>query len=216
MDNANNRFQREYILNLKFLKKYINLSILFNKNNLYTSYHVDQQTYCMCKNRYSLNVCFDLKKSRFCQTFLDISDYKSENCDIVNAFNGIFTQYRNLVFYDNQESIHMDKVLMFDSFVENKLDIHVFRLYKFDREFLFCLCSRQYIDNKFKRKIVRSSAFNLMTKDCHSYLDSLYKKYYVENKFESCEDAMMSLFDDKKDKQTCDITPQQRQNGVIL
>lgn len=210
----NNNFNRSYNLSLKFKKKLFDLNILFNNFNTYTSYFIKKETYHTLKNcGNKLNVCFDIKRSLFCNTFLDFDDKKCDSCNLVNSFNGIYTQFKDLLYYDIKETITLGKILSGSSFIENKLDINVFKLYKFPDDFVFCICNRQFVNDKTKKRFVRSSTFSMYSNDCNNYLFSLYKKYKTDGgKLEDCETAMESLFDNGKPN----MTPQQLQNGFQL
>ena len=212
-DRKNENFNRIYGPVLKYGKKNLQLYILFNNYNIFTAYHINPKTYNFLKNKNIIKVCFDFKKSRFCNTFLDYSNTKSDSCTCINSFNGIFTQFKDILHYEYKESIVMDKVLLSNTFIENKIDINILRLYKFPLDFLYCICNRQYINNDRKKRIVRSSSFCIYSHDCASYLQQLYKKYKTTGtKFENTEDAIESLFDEKNS----DLTPQQIQNGFQL
>ena len=211
-EEPNVNFNRTYTLWLKFHKKVFDLNILFNDYNTYTGYYIKPGTHHVLKLENKLNVCFDIKKLLFCNTFLDFNDKRSDSCNIVNGFDGIYTQYKDILYYDMKETVSMGKVLIDNSFVENKIDISIIRLYKFPQDSLFCVCNRQFINDKYKRRTVRSSIFSLYTKECNNYLYSLYKKYKTDGgKFEDCTTAMESLFENKSQ-----LTPQQKQNGFSL
>lgn len=211
-DKTNENFNRIYGPILKYRNKIFQLYILFNNYNTYTAYHVNPKTYYSLKNKNNIHICFDFKKSQFCNTFLDISDTKNDACCCINNFNGIYTQFKDILYYENKETIILDKVLLSNRFVENKIDINILRLHKFPTDFLYCICNRQYINNDRKKRYVKSSSFCIYTKECNNYLNQLYKKYKTTGtKFENTEDAIESLF-----SKNSDLTPQQIQNGFQL
>ena len=203
-------FNRSINYLLDFKKKEFNLNILFNKHNTYTAYHIDKSSFNHLKNKNSINVCFDLRKSNFCNTFLDICDMDTDNCNLKSTFNGIFTQHKDILYYDVKETIILDKVIQGDSFIENKLDINILKLYKFPNDFLFCILNRQCVNEKYRKRIVRSSYFSLYSRNVSHYLISLIKKFKSNGpQYQNTKDAMESLFSN-------DLTPQQIQNGFQL
>jgi len=211
MSTDKNNFNRTLSINLDYRKNDLMLSVLFNKHNTYTAYHIDSSLYHRLKHKNYINIFFDIKKSQFCDTFFDMTDYSDDGCSIINNFNGIYTQYKDIIYYENKETIILDKVLLGNTFIENKIDINILRLYKFKRDFLGCIVNRQFVTEK-KRKIIRSSYFCMYTKECNNYLQQLYKKYKSDSiKYQSCETAMESLFEND-----CALTPQQIQNGFQL
>ena len=157
--DSKNNFNRTLSLILPYRKKDLKLSVLFNKHNTYTAYHIDQVVYHSLKQRNTLQIFFDIRKSQFCNTFFDCNDLHDEGCNIQNNFNGIFTQYKDIMYYDSKESIVLDKVLYGNSFLENKIDINIIRLYKFQNDFLLCLCqfTSLYIIIKLIIRIRRSN-----------------------------------------------------------
>ena len=111
-DKPNENFNRIYGPVLKYGKKNLQLYILFNNYNTFTAYHINPKTYNFLKNKNIVKVCFDFKKSQFCNTFLDISDVKNDSCTCINTFNGIYTQFKDILHYENKETIVLDKVLL--------------------------------------------------------------------------------------------------------
>lgn len=209
--DSKNNFNRTLSINLDYRKNDLMLSVLFNKHNTYTAYHIDASIYHKLKHKNYINIFFDIKKSQFCDTFFDISDYSDDGSSIVNNFNGIYTQYKDIMYYENKETIILDKILYGSNFIENKIDINIIRLYKFKHDFLCCIVNRQFVTEK-KRRITRSSCFTMFTKECNNYLQQLYKKYKSDGvKYQSCETAIESLFENEGD-----LTPQQIQNGFQL
>ena len=212
-DKKDTKFTSKYTLCLKYLNKNIDLSILANEFNTYTAYHIDHSIYNTFRSRYNLNIMFDISRSNFCNTFLDIGTYRSDDCDHVNKFNGIFTQYKDIITYKKNQSIVFNKVLKNNKFIENKLDIYILGLTKFSDSFIYCICNRQFIDENRYKSIVRSSSFCIYTRECYTYLNKLYKKYKSCGvKYQDTEDAISSLFGEQNEN----LTPQQIQNGFTL
>ena len=210
VDNKNN-FNRALNIKLDYYKANLMLSVLFNKHNTYTAYHIDPLMYHKLKQKNYINIFFDCKKSQFCDTFFDMSDYSDDGCNMVNNFNGIYTQYKDIMFYEDKETIILDKILHGTTFIENKIDINIIRLYKFKKDFLCCFVNRQFVNDK-KKKIIRSSCFTIYTKECNNYLQQLYKKYKSNGiKYQTTENAIESLFENDST-----LTPQQIQNGFQL
>lgn len=213
MSNENNeKFTSKFVFDVNYLSKMVALTVLFNEHNTYMAYHIDHSIYNVFKNRYNLNIMFDITKSSFCNTFLDIDTIKTDGVDNVNKFNSIYTQFKDIIYYDGIKSVVMDKIVK-NGILENKIDIHLLRLYKFKDSFLYCICNRQYIDKKYYKIITRSSAFCIYSKECYKYLQSLYKKYKSCGvKKQTAEDAIESLFTSNNGS----LTPQQLQHGFIL
>jgi hypothetical protein len=211
-EKTNDNFNRIYGPIVKYKNKLLQLYVLFNDYNTYTAYHIDPKIYYSLKNRNNIDICFDFKKSQFCNTFLDISTIKNDSSCCVNQFNGIYTQFKDILYYEDKETIILDKILISNKFIDNKIDINILRLHKFPTDFLYCICNRQYINDNRKKRYVKTSSFCIYSKECDNYLQQLFKKYKTTGtKFENTEDAIESLF-----SKNSDLTPQQLQNGFQL
>lgn len=210
MISLGSKFNRLYSLNLMFNNNWCDLTILFNKNNLYTAYQLDQTTYSrLKKNNLSYYIFFDIKKSSFANTFFDISDIRTQTLDIKNQFNTIFTQYKDLVRYELNETIKLSRVHTNHGDFDNILNIYIFRLSLMENDFLYCLTERQLIDTIMQKKIVRTSAYQLQTKESGDYLSKLIsKKSLTDRKIDTPETLVRSILSN-------DITPQQKRGGLL-
>ena len=210
MVSLGSKFNRLYTLNLLFNNEWCDLTILFNKNNLYTAYQLDQKTYLKSKKcGYSNYIFFDIKKSSFVNTFFDTSDMKSQTLDIKNQFNTLYTQYKDTVRYELNETIKLSKIKTNHGTFDNILNIYIFRLCLMETDFLYCLTERQYIDSILQKKIVRTSAYQLQTKESSEYLSKLIaNKSMKDRKIDTPESLIKSVLSD-------DITPQQKRGGLL-
>lgn len=209
MITLGSKFNRSYSLNLMFNKEWCNLDIIFNKNNLYTAFQIDQKSYVKnIKNGCSALIFFDIKKSTFCNTFLDTSDVKTSNLDIKNQFNSVYTQYKDMIKFELNETIKLSKISTGHGFLENLINIHVFRFNVLEDSFLYCLVERQYIDMVVQKKIVRTSAYQLQTKEASEYLSAAVSKYQINKNIMTPEQAIQSVFMD-------DISPQKKRGGIL-
>lgn len=207
------KFNRSYTLNIMFNGEWCDLTILFNKNNLYTAYQLDQKTYSKTKkNGFSNIIFFDIKKSSFCNTFLDISDIKSSGLDIKNQFNTVYTQYKDIIKFELNETIKLSRVTSKNGSSENSINIHVFRFTLLEDNFLYCLVERQLIDSIMGKKIVRTSAYQLQTSEASKYLAAAVNKYSAHKNIVTPEQALQSALSEDS---TNNITPQQQRGGIL-
>lgn len=210
MIELGSKFNRSYTLNLMFNDEWCNLTIFFNKNNLYTAYQLDQKTYLKTKDSCSSFIFFDIRKSSFANTFLDISDLiKSSNLDIKNQFNSLYTQYKDIVRYELNETIKLSKVKTPHGWFDNTLSVYVFRLCLEESNFLYCLTERQFIDTIQQRKIVRTSSYQLQTSEAGEYLSSLIFKYSPQKRVIDTPESII------KSVVTDGLTPQQKRGGIL-
>lgn len=201
----NDRCDRAYCFKLNFENKESDLTIFYNSNNLFTSFALDQCTYERIKRKgYSVGIFFDLDKSLFAKSFLDLKNFKTNSLDIKNQYSGILPQHKGIIQCDFSEKIvcNTSKVT-WDRFPqENSLTVNLFRLSLYEQDFFYVLTQRQVIDNILGKKLVRTSAYQIETEISRKYLASASKKYNTTQAIQkqNCEDAMRSLFSDNNDQ----------------
>jgi len=205
MNWLNSKFNRAHTIKLHFDGKWSELTIFYNKNNLYTSFNLDQSTYERTKRKdggCSSGVFFDLSKSLFCKTFLDVKNFYTSNLDAKNQFNTILAQHRDIVSCELNETIVLEKQKVTWSKIpqDSSLNIHVFRLALYEDLFYYVLAERQYVDTILGKKIVRTSALQVETEEARKYINQASSKFStsISLKQQSCEDALRSVFTDDK------------------
>ena len=206
----NDRCDRAYCFKLSFQNRESDLTIFYNSNNLFTSFALDQCTYERVKRKgYSIGIFFDLDKSLFAKSFLDLKNFHTNSLDIKNQYSGILPQHKGIIECDFSEKIVCNSTkVTWDRFPqENSLTINLFRLSLYEQDFFYVLTQRQVIDNILGKKLVRTSAYQIETEISRKYLSSASKKYNTSQVIEkqNCEDAMRSLFADDKKKNTKQI-----------
>lgn len=202
MNFLNDKFNREYTLKLKFLNRDCELSVFFNKNNLYTAFSLDQATYEKNKKKSNSSIIFfDLNKSLFAKTFLDLKNFSTNNIDIKNQYSSIYSQHRDIVSREFYENIVLDttKVSWHNQLQDNSIKLNIFRLSLYESDFLFLLCERQLIDPVLGKKIIRTSGYQLSNDNAIKYINSISSKYNTSVvKKQTTEAVMRSIFEDEK------------------
>ena len=202
MNFLNDKFNREYTLKLNFLNRDCELSVFFNKNNLYTAFSLDQATYEKNKKKSNSSIIFfDLNKSLFAKTFLDLKNFNTNNIDIKNQYSSIYSQHRDIVSREFYENIVLDttKVSWHNQLQDNSIKLNIFRLSLYESDFLFLLCERQLIDPVLGKKIIRTSGYQLSNDNAIKYINSISSKYNTSVvKKQTTEAVMRSIFEDEK------------------
>lgn len=202
MNFLNDKFNREYTLKLNFLNRDCELSVFFNKNNLYTAFSLDQATYEKNKKKSNSSIIFfDLNKSLFAKTFLDLKNFNTNNIDIKNQYSSIYSQHRDIVSREFYENIVLDttKVSWHNQLQDNSIKLNIFRLSLYESDFLFLLCERQLIDPVLGKKIIRTSGYQLSNDNAIKYINSISSKYNTSVvKKQTTEAVMRSVFADEK------------------
>lgn len=204
MNWIDSRYNRAYCLKFRFENNESDLSIFYNKENTYTAFNLDQTTYERTKRKgYSTAIFFDLNKSLFSETFLDLRNFKTQSIDVRNQYCGILPQHRNIIQCEFTEKIILgtSKVTWDKVPQNNSLTISLLRLSLYEESFIYVVCERQLIDPVMGRKIIRTSSYQLENDETRKYVTTAAKKFNVSHSIQkqNCEDAMRSLFvEDKK------------------
>lgn len=197
----NDKCDRAWCFRLSFENRESDLTVFYNTNNLYTSFDLDQTTYERVKRKgYSVGIFFDLNKSLFAKSFLDLKNFKTNSLDIKNQYSGILPQHKGIITCDFSQKIicGTTKVTWDRVPQENSLTVNMFRLSLYEQDFFYVLTQRQVIDDVLGKKIVRTSAYQIETDTSRKYLSQASKKYNTTEtiKKQNCEDAMRTLFED--------------------
>lgn len=187
------KLNRLYAMHLPFMDDFCEIAILFNKSNSFIGFNLDQTNYVRSRNNESKCFIFnDLSKSAFATSFLDIRDFRSKNLDIKQQFNNILPEFKDKIHYETNETVKLSKITTPKGKLESCLYIYVFRLTDYGNNFIYCLAERQHIDIVLDKKIVRTSAIQLSTNECHEDLTSMIevttKNFIQTEKVDSIRD----------------------------
>jgi len=182
------------------MKDYTEVTVLFNKANTYVGFNTDANVYQKHRNGEIHSFIYkDLSESVFATTFLDLRNFKSRNLDIRLQFNNILPQFREKIQYEANETIKVSKVQTPNGLFESSLYIYVFSFLDYSDEFLFFLAERQHIDVALNKKLVRTSALQISSKDAY---EDLIKTIEFHNnkavKTESVDDSLKTIFQQKQ------------------
>jgi len=209
MNWLNEKYNRAYSIKLKFENGISELNVFYNKSNLYTAFTLDQTTYERTKRGpYTNIIFFDLSKSIFCKTFLDVKNFYTNTIDVKNQYNCIFPYHRDIVTCELDETILLGKhkVTWNKAPQDNNISVRVFRLSLYEDNFFYVFVERQLIDPVLHKKIVRTSAFQLSTNECTKYISGIAAKYNTnEVKKQTTEEALKSVFRNDTKLERCGV-----------
>lgn len=200
----NDKCDRAYTLKFSFQNKIGDMTIFYNTNNLYTAFTLDQYTYEKTSRRgYSNTIFFNLDRSLFAKTFLDLKNFKTNSCEIKNQYYGILPQHKSIIQSELQEKVVISthKVLWDRIPQENNLVVSLLRLSLYEQDFIYVVAQRQVIDKVLDKKLIRTSSIQIETENTRKYLTNASKMFSTsqEIKKQNCEDAMRSLFVNDED-----------------
>lgn len=156
-------FDRNYNLRLPFLNGYYDIGIFFNRKSTFLLFSVDQAGVSEGEG-VKINMFKNLESSKFCETFLELHNYRKNTLDILNQFKSIKPEYFHEVSFILNETLSLSKVEIDDDrTLFDCLNIYGFTLNSYLNEFIYIITERQNIVKKLNRKIVRTSGVQIAT-----------------------------------------------------
>ena len=200
MISFGNKINRSYSLYLPFRGNFTIITTYFSKSNTYIAFVTEQSIMQACKNgELNSQIYRDLRQSSFASTFLDIRDLKSSNLDIRCQFSNILPNFKDKIQYFSNETIKLSKVQTSNGPFESVLYLYVFGFSDYPDDFIYCLAERQHIDTVIGKKLVRTSAIQISTKDCLENMNKMVSFYNgktnreLKQEFSDIEDTMKEV-----------------------
>lgn len=173
-------FDRSYYLRLQFLNGYCNIGIYFNKKSTFLLFGVEHGVEDSSGN---IKMFKNLEGSKFCETFLELHNYRKNTLDITNQFKCIKPEYYHDVSFILNESINLAKVEIDDDKVLfDCLNIYGFTLNSYINEYIFIITERQNIVRKLNKKIVRTSGIQIASTAAIKILNEYHKESLTSGK----------------------------------
>ena len=170
-------FNRTYNLRVPFMKGFYNIGIYFDKKSTFLLFSVDPDFSESDEFNRSvkINMFKNLEASKFCETFLDLHNYRKNTLDISNQFEKVKDEYTHDISFVFNETITLSKVELEENrTVYDSLNIYGFSLNSYGDEFLFLITERHNILKRLKKKVVRTSGLQIATKPALSLLDEYH------------------------------------------
>lgn len=173
-------FNRNYKLRLPFLDGFYDVGLFYNSKSSFLLFSVDSDfTQSKSKNlthSIQVNMFKNVESSKFCETFLNLHNYKSKSLDIMNQFKEIKPEYTLDVNFLFNETLTMSKIIVENSTFYDTLNLFCFTLSSYSNEFLFLIAERQNIISKLQKKVVRSSAIQISTSSSLDLINEFYNE----------------------------------------
>lgn len=172
-------FDRNYTIRIPFLNNFQDISIFFNKKSTFLLFGVEHNSKEDLGSGVKINMFKNLESSKFCESFLELHNYRKNTLDILNQFKAVRPEYSHEISFLLNESVTLAKV---DIEEENGkrslfdcLNIYGFTMNSYQNEFVFIITERQNIVTKFNKKIVRTSGIQLATSHSLEMLDEYHE-----------------------------------------
>lgn len=179
-------FNRSYNLRIPILDGYYNIGIFFDKKSTFLLFRVDPDfSHSQFQRNVKINMFKNLEQSKFCETFIELHNYRKNTLDISNQFSKIKDDYTHDISLIVNESITLSKIELYDKDVYDTLNIYGFTMNSYNDEFHFIIAERHNILKRLGKKLVRTSGLQIATTPSLEMLD----EYSMERASASTKDG---------------------------
>lgn len=170
-------FNRNYNLRIPFLDGFYNIGVFLNKRSTFLLFSVESELRTNTSEGIKINMFKNLESSKFCETFLELHNFRKSSLDILNQFKCIKPEYYHEVSFILNETINLSKIeIDEDKTFFDCLNIYGFTLNSYQNKFIFLITERQNIVKKLNRKIVRTSGIQIGTSQALHMLNDYYEE----------------------------------------
>jgi len=174
-------FDRNYNIRLPFMNGYYDIGIFFNRKSTFLLFSVD--SIGSDGEGAKVGMFKNLESSKFCETFIDLHNYRKNTLDILNQFKAIKPEYFHEVSFIMNETLTLAKVeIDEDRTLFDCLNIYGFTLNSYMNEFIYIITERQNIVKKLNRKIVRTSGVQIATGTALKMLNEYHQESLTSGK----------------------------------
>lgn len=169
---------RSYNLRIPFLNGFYKIGIYFHKNSNFLLFRADPE-FPSSESTFGIkiNMFKNLETSKFCETCLELHNYRGDNLDISNQFDRVKDDYYNEVVFVLNEAITLSKYKVDNKEYFSQVMFYGLTLSAFETEYLFLIAERQHIISKLQKKVVRTTAIQLATSRSLKIIDEYYGDY---------------------------------------
>ena len=175
--NLGKQFNRNYNIRIPFLDGFYNIGVFFDKRSTFLLFSVkpDFSNSSFDKN-IKVNMFKNLESSIFCETFIELHNFRKSTLDISNQFEKIKAEYYGDLSFIFNETLTLAKVELHDKPVYDVLNIYGFTINSYINEFIFILTERHNIVKRLGKKVVRTSGLQIATTPALNTLDEYHKE----------------------------------------
>lgn len=178
-------FNRSYNLRLSILDGHYNVGLFLDKKSTFLLFRVDPDfSNSSFKRNIKINMFKNLEQSKFCETFINLHNYRKKTLDISNQYDKIRDEYTHDISLFFNESIVLSKIELYDKDVFDTLNIYGFTMNSYIDEFIFIIAERHNVLKRLGKKIVRTSGLQIATTPSLELLDE-----YSNERRNTSEDA---------------------------
>ncbi len=176
-------FDRNYNIRLPFLNGFYDIGVYFNKRSTFLLFSVDSGARTGGAEGIKINMFKNIESSKFCETFLELHNFRKSTLDILNQFKCVKPEYYHEVSFVMNETLNLSKIEVDeDKTLFDCLNIYGFTLNSYQNEFIFLITERQNIVKKLNRKIVRTSGIQIGTSQAINMLNDYHNESMTAGK----------------------------------
>lgn len=176
-------FNRSYNLRISFMDGYYNIGLYFDRKSTFLLFRVDPDfSHSTFQRNVKINMFKNLEQSKFCETFLDLHNYRKNTLDISNQYDKIKDEYTHDILLLMNESIILSKIELHDKDIFDTLNIYGFVLNSYTDEFMFIIAERHNVLKRLGKKIVRTSGLQIATTPALNLLDEYHNEQKITSK----------------------------------
>lgn len=174
-------FNRCYYLRIPIMNGFYNVGVFFDKRSTFLLFRLDKDFEIEVEHQKNIkvNMFKNLEASKFCETFIDLHNFRKNTLDISNQFEKIKPEYTSDIIFAFNESIVLSKVEIDDKAVFDCLNIYGFTMESYSEEFIFILTERHNIQKRLGKKIVRTSGCQIATTASLDMLDDYHRERQI-------------------------------------
>lgn len=179
MLNLGKILNRNYAIRVPFLNGNYDINIFFNKKSSFLLFGIEPDFRDDVNVNYGIKVGMfkNLQSSKFCETFLNLHNYRGKKLDIINQFESIKDEHSNNINFILNESINLSKFEFDNKTFYDSLQIYGLTLITHSSEFIFIIAERQNIIQKLNKKIVRTTAIQIGTNNSINILNEFHDEF---------------------------------------
>jgi len=170
-------FDRSYNMRIPFSEGFYNIGVFFSKRSPFVLFRIDPDfRTSRHESSVKINMFKSLDASKFCETFINLHNFRKSTLDILNQFHSIKGQYTSDVNFILNETLNLSKVEFEDKIFYDTLTLYGFTLTSFSNDFAFIIAERQNVIKKLSKKVVRTTGLQIGTTPALNLLDEFYNE----------------------------------------
>ncbi len=174
-------FNRNYNIRLPFLNAFYDIGLFFNTKSSFLLFSVGSSS-SYFKEPIKINMFKNLEASKFCETFLDLHQYRGKNLDIMNQVKSIKDEQVGECIQILNENINISKYTQNDKSFFDALNIYCYTISGYENNIFFLIAERQHIVSRISKKIVRTTGIQIATNIAYKSLIEYHEEYLKYSK----------------------------------